>query len=114
MTVTHTFTYTTNRPDPGRHVHYVQRGSSDGRYPRRCAPALVLETQTGRDGDVDDTASPLAVNLNVWAPTGGQFPQLGVPHALPDHAGPASTEPGSWHWHTECPSHTPPVEIRVP
>ena len=92
------------RPTVGRAVHYVARGSADGRFPSVCRAADVTEV------DPDD---PDTVGLFVKNPTGlffhslgdggvtrdgGGPPTTGVPGAqCGDHAGWAYPG-GSWHW----------------
>lgn len=71
----------------GRVVHYVARGSADGRFPSVCRAADV--TEVGPD------VHPQTVGLMVKNPTGLFFHPLsdgGVPHDEADKAG------GTWHW----------------
>ncbi|MEV1294444.1 hypothetical protein [Pseudonocardia sp. NPDC049635] len=87
------------KPSTGRVVHYVSRGSADGRFPPACRAATV--TEVARDHE--------HVGLAVLNPTGMFFHSLadgGVEfdpgtdrvtdqHALCDgrhHDG------GTWHW----------------
>lgn len=70
------------RPLIGRVVHYVSRGSADGRFPPACRAATVTE--------VDGTT----VGLCVQNPTGLFFHPLsdgGVSYA-------ANSQAGTWHW----------------
>lgn len=80
------------QPTVGRVVHYVSRGSADGRFPSVCRAAVVTEVpdllsggpNTGPEGYVR------AASLCVLNPT-GQFFDQGVPHS-------AENEGGTWHW----------------
>lgn len=76
-------------PSVGRVVHYVARGSADGRFPKACRAADVTEVPTG-----ENSASVVA--LMVKNPTGLFFHSLadgGVSYdASEDPAG------GTWHW----------------
>lgn len=72
---------------PGRIVHYVARGSADGRFPSVCRAAMVTEAEK------DD---PFRLGLCVVNPTGLFF------HSLADHGGvehdagdPAEEAPGA-------------------
>ncbi len=91
------------RPTVGRAVHYVARGSADGRFPSVCRAADVTEV------DPDD---PDTVGLFVKNPTGLFMHSLGdggVGHHAghrPD-GGPGAVcngndsvvyPGGSWHW----------------
>lgn len=113
MTSTHTRTYTATEPQIGDRVHFVQRGSADGRYAPACATALVVAVGTGRDGFASKES--LAVNVVVNAPQGGTFPHLGTAFSLP---GGLLVErvPGTWHWKHECPADQPNrlVEVELP
>lgn len=71
-------------PSVGRVVHYVARGSADGRFPKACRAATV--TEVGKDG---------VVGLMVANPTGLFF------HPLADGGCPLDEEEkagGTWHW----------------
>lgn len=58
------------KPSVGRIVHYVARGSADGRFPKVCRAAIVTEVpELLSEGPNDGTAAHLAV-LN---PTGMFF-----------------------------------------
>lgn len=67
----------------GRIVHYVARGSADGRYPSTCRAAIVTA--------VDDAGQPA---LAVVSPEGLFFSDP-LPYA---DAEPLSG--GTWHWPT--------------
>ncbi|MCF1598291.1 hypothetical protein [Streptomyces muensis] len=67
----------------GRIVHYVSRGSADGRYPSTCRAALVTA--------VDEAGQPALV---VFSPEGFFFSG-----PLP-HADATPLAPGTWHWPT--------------
>lgn len=77
----------TMKPTVGRVVHYVARGSADGRFPSVCRAADITEVEP-------DTADNL-VGLMVKNPTGLFF------HPLAD-SGVAQDETekrgGTWHW----------------
>jgi hypothetical protein len=73
-------------PQPAivRAVHYVARGSADGRFPKACRAATI--TEVGEDG---------LVGLMVMNPTGLFFHSLadgGCAHDAEEKAG------GTWHW----------------
>jgi hypothetical protein len=92
-------------------VHYVSRGSADGKFPATCRAAIVTE--------VTDPAQPRLVGLSVLNPTGLFFDQdipyddgSGTP-ANPKCAGLHADGPhrycecgwigphlagGTWHW----------------
>lgn len=99
------------KPSVGRIVHYVSRGSSDGKYKPECRAAVITETD-------DDTST---VGLAVMNPTGLFFDRLiayddgsgdpgnpecpNAPHEqMPFRYCPSCpwTEPhhvgGTWHW----------------
>ncbi|GAA1111336.1 hypothetical protein [Streptomyces javensis] len=66
----------------GRIVHYVARGSADGRYPSTCRAAIVTAVDHGQPA------------LAVFSPEGLFFSDP-LPHA--------DAEPltgGTWHWPT--------------
>ncbi|WP_435058515.1 hypothetical protein [Streptomyces sp. bgisy060] len=65
----------------GRVVHYVARGSADGRYPSTCRAAIVTA--------VDDAGQP---SLAVLNPEGLFFAK-----PLP-HADAIPLTGGTWHW----------------
>lgn len=72
-------------PTIGRFVHYVSRGSLDGKFPPTCRAATV--TEVGEDG---------VVGLCVFNPGGIFFHQLSDGGcAYDDGPQPAG---GSWHW----------------
>lgn len=83
-------------PSVGRVVHYVARGSADGKFPKACRAADVTEVPErvnqpgGTDWDLD------TIGLMVKNPTGIFFHSLadgGVPYdGSEDPAG------GTWHW----------------
>lgn len=96
-------------PTVGRDVHYVARGSADGRFPSVCRAAKVTEI------DPDDTD---VVGLCVINPTGFFFHSLGdggcgydegVPADEPEatgalcNAGERRYPGGSWHWPERVP-----------
>lgn len=69
-----------------RAVHYVSRGSADGRFPAECRAATITEVGPGVDEPV---------GLCVINPTGLFFHDLdngGVKHDEDTKA------PGTWHW----------------
>jgi hypothetical protein len=71
-------------PSIGRAVHYVARGSADGRFPATCRAATI--TEVGED----ETVGLVALN-----PSGLFFHPLemgGCAHDEDEKAG------GSWHW----------------
>lgn len=67
-------------PSVGRIVHYVSRGSADGKYQPKCRAAIV--TEVCFDGTLD---------LAVLNPQ-GLFFDLAVSESDHEHYG------GSWHW----------------
>ena len=72
------------RPSVARVVHYVARGSADGRFPKACRAATI--TEVGEDE---------RVGLMVANPTGLFFRPLaddGCTHDEQEKAG------GTWHW----------------
>lgn len=70
----------------GRTVHYVARGSADGKYQKTCRAAIVTAAEPA------DLLNPeRRVDLTVLNPTGIFF-SLSTPF---DANG---EEPGSWHW----------------
>ena len=80
-------------PSVGRTVHYVARGSADGKYKPVCRAAIVTEVpdllseqpNTGPDGYVQ------AVHLMVCNPQGVFFDH-DVPYDDDEKPG------GTWHW----------------
>jgi len=81
-------------PSVGRIVHYVARGSADGRFPPACRAAIV--TEVGPHPDADGTVGLCALN-----PSGLFFHPLemgGVAHAEDKAAGAEEHPPGTWHW----------------
>ena len=75
-------------PSVGRDVHYVARGSADGRFPPVCRAAKVTEV---------NMADSRLVGLCVINPTGLFFHPLdGNPGGCwQDEEG---HEGGTWHW----------------
>lgn len=72
-------------PSIGRDVHYVARGSADGRFPKTCRAAKI--TEIGSFVDI--------VGLVVFSPSGFLFHSLadgGCSYDEAEHSG------GSWHW----------------
>jgi hypothetical protein len=69
-------------PSVGRIVHYVSRGSADGRFPATCRAAVVTE--------IAEPEQPRLLGLAVLNPTGLFFDQL-IPYD-DENAG------GTWHW----------------
>ncbi|MGE5612664.1 MAG: hypothetical protein ACM3UO_00115 [Bacillota bacterium] len=70
------------KPSVGRVVHYVARGSADGKFPSVCRAAIVTE--------VSDIASKPIVSLAVLNPTGVFF-DINVAYD-------EQQAPGTWHW----------------
>ena len=81
------------KPTVGRVVHYVARGSADGRFPSVCRAADVTEVVDPKTmpGDITDER----VGLMVKNPTGLFFHSLADGGCLHDEAGKAG---GTWHW----------------
>lgn len=86
------------KPSVGRVVHYVARGSADGRFPPACRAALVTEVTpiTGEEAaqaEIEswDEDQRCRVSLAVLNPTGLFFDQ-GL------HQDEANKAGGSWHW----------------
>jgi hypothetical protein len=71
-------------PSVGRTVHYVSRGSADGKYPSLCRAAVVTEVLTGN-----------LVSLAVLNPSGLFFDQ-NVRRSEPVDRD-DEREPGTWH-----------------
>lgn len=78
------------QPSVGRIVHYVSRGSADGRFPATCRAAVVTEVCDAPDG-VDPETGTLCASLFVMNPT-GVFLNQHVPQSEDGHRG------GTWHW----------------
>lgn len=86
------------QPSVGRMVHYVARGSADGRFPKRCRAATITEVDDPNGADADLNR----VGLMVANPTGLFF------HPLADGGGckqgPGCQDidhpdaGGTWHW----------------
>ncbi|MCX5066649.1 hypothetical protein OOJ91_12245 [Micromonospora lupini] len=84
------------KPTVARAVHYVARGSADGKFPPACRAAIV--TEVGSDG---------RVGVAVLNPTGVFFHPL-ADGGLERHDGDFSDTPGAptvpsypggtWHW----------------
>lgn len=76
-------------PSVGRVVHYVARGSADGKFPKTCRAADVTEVES-------DQPTDQRVGLMVKNPTGLFF------HSLADggcaYDGSEDPEGGTWHW----------------
>jgi hypothetical protein len=75
-------TTTPEMPTPtiGRIVHYVSRGSADGRYPSTCRAAIVTAVEGEQAG------------LAVFSPE-GLFFSTDTRHAVSD-----PLTGGTWHW----------------
>jgi hypothetical protein len=87
------------KPSVGRIVHYRSRGSADGVFPAVCRAALVTEVH-----------GVFNVSLAVVNPTGLFFDRELT------HTGSSAGEtvqPGTWHWHTECPDAEPDTTTAV-
>lgn len=85
-------------PTVGRMVHYVSRGSLDGRFPPTCRMAWVTEVAAEVSGGPAGI-----VGLCVVNPTGLFFHALadgGCGHDDTPMMGPPDVRPvgGSWHW----------------
>ncbi len=76
-------------PSINRGVHYVARGSADGKFPKACRAAVVTEVES-------DTPTDQRVGLMVINPTGLFFHSLADGGAAYD----GSEDPagGTWHW----------------
>ncbi|MFJ9240992.1 hypothetical protein ACIRJ3_39145 [Streptomyces anulatus] len=68
-------------PTIGRIVHYVSRGSADGRYPSTCRAAIVTVVEGEQAG------------LAVFSPEGLFFTTADTAHAVSD-----PPTGGTWHW----------------
>lgn len=77
------------KPSIGRVVHYVARGSADGKFPSVCRAADITEV-----GDTDTPTGLVVVGLMVKNPTGLFF------HSLADGgvAWDGDNAGGTWHW----------------
>lgn len=76
-------------PSVGRIVHYVARGSADGKFPPVCRAAIV--TAVDPHGSVAGLRGIVeTVDLAVLNPTGLFFDQ-GLVHN-------EDNGPGTWHW----------------
>lgn len=90
------------RPSIGRTVHYVSRGSADGRFPKACRAATITDVRAVPFG------THVEVTLFIMNP-GGTFHDAAVPyHEGVDIEGEGSPPtglcegkdygPGTWHW----------------
>lgn len=70
------------KPTVGRIVHYVARGSADGKFPPVCRAAIVAEVQ---DKELN------RLNIVVLNPQGIFFDVVAE-----DNTG--RNTPGTWHW----------------
>jgi hypothetical protein len=75
----------------GDAVHYVARGSLDGKFPPTCRAAIVTEREEAFTPEVD------RVGLAAINPTGLFF------HALSDGGCVRGSGPGQFHDPGECP-----------
>lgn len=73
-------------PSVGRVVHYVARGSADGRFPSACRAADITEV---------DSENDQIVGLMVKNPTGLFFHSLADGGVQLDEE---SKSGGTWHW----------------
>ena len=73
----------------GRMVHYVARGSADGRFPKACRAADITEVAPGENPEG-------YVGLMVKNPTGLFFHPLEMGGVRYD--GSEDPEGGTWHW----------------
>lgn len=78
-------------PSIGRVVHYVARGSADGKFPKTCRAADVTEV-----GSPDPKPEKQAIGLMVKNPTGLFFHSLADGGVLYD--GSENPAGGTWHW----------------
>lgn len=83
-------------PAVGASVHYVSRGSLDGKFPPTCRAATVTEV---------DPIDPNRVGLYVVNPTGLFFYPLDAGGCMREQLGertvegkPAPPTGGTWHW----------------
>jgi hypothetical protein len=80
-------------PSVGRIVHYVSRGSADGKFPSVCRAAVITEVNT-------DLSNREVASLCVLNPTGMFFderlpfrePGFDTDRLKPTYVG------GTWHW----------------
>lgn len=79
------------KPSVGRVVHYVSRGSADGRYAPECRAAIVTEVDTYQDGHGDNGEHIGHVGLAVLNPEGFFF-NRSVTNDETEKRG------GTWHW----------------
>lgn len=81
-------------PSIGRVVHYVARGSADGKFPKVCRAADVTEIMDPET--TRDITEGVRVGLMVKNPTGLFF------HSLADggckYDGSEDPAGGTWHW----------------
>lgn len=107
------------KPSVGRTVHYVARGSADGKFPPVCRAATVTEVDdTGRVGLM--VANPTGLFFHPIADDGGcayhdGAEQPGSPDCvIPEsHGNPfrycscgwseAALQGGTWHWPERVP-----------
>ena len=68
-------------PSVGRSVHYVARGSADGKFPPVCRAAIITEVLDAHEG---------VVSVAVLNPS-GLFFDRDLHHDFANH-------PGTWHW----------------
>jgi hypothetical protein len=83
-------------PNVGASVHYVSRGSLDGKFPPTCRAATVTEV---------DPIDPNRVGLCVINPSGLFFYPLADGGCVREQTGertvegkPAPPTGGTWHW----------------
>ena len=81
------------KPTIGRIVHYVARGSADGKFPPVSRVAIVTEVLDEDEVDKALEGGEL-VGLCVINPTGLFFHPLSAGGCAHDEAG----APGTWHW----------------
>jgi hypothetical protein len=90
-------------PAVGRTVHYVARGSADGRYPSACRAAIITETGDDTDRTVASLAvfNPSGVFFDQDVPFNSGDPTLTGPlqrgHSSCKH-GERAYPGGTWHW----------------
>lgn len=73
------------KPSVGRAVHYVSRGSGDGKFPPAC-----------RAADITEVKNDTHVGLMVKNPTGLFFYPIEDDGVFYD--GNENPKPGTWHW----------------
>jgi len=83
-------------PSVGRIVHYVARGSADGRFPPACRAAIVTEVASPVT-DPDDPDHEL-VGLCAVNPSGLFFHPLEMGGIAHDDRPDGQRAPGTWHW----------------